>query len=226
MAKVTEYIIVDGKKMTIKEWKQSVVEKQKERKGKKRFLKIEKPKKQSKQQKEINAVAIEVDKMLKPMTALKSIQVYKTHAYRSWGNVAKEILAHKGISKPMAQYCVRYGELNELVSEIQKLAKNNEKAAYQYVDKVSWKLDDMKQDILDIIKGVEHSGVCQTFKGHEAIYGKGRQLGLQTIVAKSLSTIGEIENIVKALKDIADNGTDPFHYGDHMSIKAKARCWA
>lgn len=226
MAKVTEYIIVNGEKMTIDEWKASVAAKQKERRGKKRFLKVEKPKKQTKETKEINAVALEIEKMLKPMGTLKSVQVYKTHAYRSWGTIANEILSYKGISKPMAQYCVRFGELNQLVDEIQTMAKKNEKAAYQYVEKLAWKLDDMKTNIKDMMRGVEESGVCERFKHHEAIYGEGRQLGLRTVVIKCLATIGEMENAIKTLKEIADNGTDPFHYGDHMSAKAKARCWA
>lgn len=228
MAKVSENTIIEvnGEKMTIKEWKASVAAKQKERRGKKRFLDLSKPKKAEKKEKEISLIAEEVEKMLKPMIILKSIQVYKNHAYRSWGTIANEILAHDGIRKPMTEYCVRLGELNALVSDIQTMAKRNEKAAYQYVEKVAWKLDDMKQNIVSIIKGVEKSGVCERFKNHEAIYGEGRQLGLQTVVTKCLKSIGEIETIIESLKNIADNGVDIFSAGEHMSIKERARCWA
>jgi len=227
MAKVSEnnYILVDGVKMTIKEWKISVAEKQKTRRGKKRFLDL-KPKKTKKKEKEISIVAEQIEKMLKPMITLKSIKVYKNHAYRSWGTIANEILAHRGISKPMSQYCVNLGELNKLVENIQEMAKKNEKAAYQYVEKMAWKLDDMKQDILNIIKGVENSGVCERFKDHEAIYGEGRQLGLRTVVVKALKTIGELEGVIARLKEIADNGVDPFKYGEHMTPKQRVRVWA
>lgn len=226
MAKENEYIIVNGEKMTIKQWKEQVAAKQKERRGKKRFLDLSKPKKAERKVKEIGIIAEEIEKMIKPMTALKSVQVFRNHAYRSWGTIANEILSHKGIRKPMAEYCVKYGELNSLLNDIQEMAKNNEKSAYQYVEKMVWKLDDMKHNIIDIIKATETSGVCERFKDHEAIYGKGRQLGLQTVVTKALKTIGELENTMKNLQKIADNGTNPFNYGDHMSIKAKARCWA
>ena len=228
MAKVSENTIIEvnGEKMTIKEWKASVAAKQKERRGKKRFLNLSKPKKTEKKEKEISLIAEEIEKMLKPMIVLKSIQVYKNHAYRSWGTIANEILAHDGIRKPMTEYCVRLGELNNLVSDIQSMAKRNEKAAYQYVEKVAWKLDDMKQNIVSIIKGVEKSGVCERFKDHEAIYGKGRQLGLQTVVTKCLKSIGEVETIIESLKKIADNGVDVFSAGEHMSIRERARCWA
>ena len=228
MTKVSENntIIVNGEKMTIKEWKERVAAKQKERRGKKRFLDLSKPKKVEKKEKEISVIAAEIEKMLKPMIVLKSIQVYKNHAYRSWGTIANEILAHDGIRKPMTEYCVRLGELNNLVGDIQTMSKRNEKAAYQYVEKLAWKLDDMKQNIMSIINGVEKSGVCERFKNHEAIYGEGRQLGLQTVVTKSLNSIGEIEDIIKNLKKIADDGVDVFSVGDHMSLREKARCWA
>lgn len=226
MAKVTEYIIVNGERMTIEQWKGSVKAKQKERRGKKRFLDLSKPKKAEKKVKEIDAVAEQIEKLLKPIITLKSIQVYKNHAYRSWGTIANEILSHKGISKAMSAYCVKFGELNKLVEDIQNMAKANEKAAYQYVDKMAWKLDDMKHDIVDMIKAVEQSGVCERFKGHEAIYGEGRQLGLRTVITKCLTTISEVEDVIGTLQKIADNGTDPFSYGDHMSAKARARCWA
>jgi hypothetical protein len=226
MAKVTEYIIVNGERKTIEQWKEEVKAKQKERRGKKRFLDLSKPKKQKKETKEIGVVAEEIEKLLKPIITLKSIQVYKNHAYRSWGKIANEIFSHKGISKAMSAYCVKFGELNKLVEDIQMMAKGNEKAAYQYVDKIAWKLDDMKRDIVEIIKATEESGVCERYKGHEAIYGEGRQLGLQTVITKSLATISEVEEVIATLQDIADKGTDPFSYGNHMSAKSRARCWA
>ena len=209
-------IIVNGVKMTLREYK--ALRKSKET--------VKKPTKRKNTVKEISAVAIEVENMLKQMGTLKSVQVYKTHAYRSWGTIANEILSYYGIRKPMAEYCVRFGELNALLADIQKMAKRNEKAAYQYVDKMAWKLDDMKTNIIDMMKAVEESEVCKRFKNHEAINGKGRQLGLGTIIDKCLNTIGQVENTIEELKKIADNGTDPFHYGEHMSPRTRARCWA
>lgn len=223
MVKEIEYVYVDGKKITKKEWMESVIAKQKERRGKKRFLDFSKPKKTEKKTKEISIVAEQIENLIKPMTALKSLQVYKTHAYRSWGTIANEIFAHKGISKPMAAFCVNFGEMNRLINNVQTMATKNEKAAYQYIDKLVWKLDDMKQNITEMLEAVESSGICERFKNHEAIYGKGRQLGLNTVAKKCLKTLGNLEETMTSLKKIADNGTDPFSYGDHMSAKQRAR---
>lgn len=215
-----ETIILNGVRMTMTEYKAY-------RKAKEAEKNPNKPTKRKKTTvKEISAVALQIESMLKQMSVLKSVQVYRTHAYRSWGTIANEILSYYGIRRPMTEYCVKFGELNELLTDIQKMAKKNEKAAYQYVEKMAWKLDDMKTNITDMMKAVNESEVCIRFKNHEAINGKGRQLGLQTIVTKCYNTIAQIEGTINELKKIADEGTDPFHYGDHMSPRTKARCWA
>ena len=213
-------IIVNGVKMTMKEYKAYRKEKEAEKNPKKSV------KRKKAVVKEISAVALQIESMLKQMSVLKSVQVYRNHAYRSWGTIANEILSYYGIRKPMTEYCVKFGELNALLADIQKMAKRNEKAAYQYVDKMAWKLDDMKTNIIEMMKAVNESEVCIRFKNHEAINGKGRQLGLGTIIDKCLNTIGQVENTIEELKKIADNGTDPFHYGEHMSPRTRARCWA
>ena len=111
-------ILVGGVRMTLEAYKKQLKEKNSASKAKK-HKKAEK--------KDIGVVAQEIEGMLKEMTSLKSIQVYKNHAYRSWGTIANEILAYRGISRPMAMYCVKFGELNTLLNDIQKMAKRNEK---------------------------------------------------------------------------------------------------
>ena len=228
MTKASEnsFIVVNGEKMTIKAWKQMVADKQKDRRGKKRFLKNDKPKKVEKKVKEISIVAAEVEKMMKPITALKSFAAYYDHAYRQWGTIANNILQHRKIRPHFVFYRVSVGELERLIEDIEKMAKGNEKAAYQYVEKTAWKLEDIKTHIQNIIKGAVESGYMEAYKHEECINGKGRRLGLQTLANKSLKAISQLEDVIGTLKKIADNGTDPFEVGTHMSAKTRARCWA
>ena len=84
-------IKVGDKVMTIKEYKAYVKAKQNEKliaKGRK--PKEDKPKKRKKKDevKEISAVAWQIEKMMKPITTLKSFAAYYDHAYRQWGNIA------------------------------------------------------------------------------------------------------------------------------------------
>lgn len=167
-----------------------------------------------------------VEKAMKEITTLKSLAAYYDHAYRQWGTIGSEILQHNKIRPHFVYYRVSVSELVKLLEQIKEMAKHNEKAVYQFIEKVSWKLEDIKSYIFKIMNGAKESGYLEAFKNHECINGKGRRLGLQTLVNKSYTAISQIEDVVKTLQKIADNGTDPFNYGDHMSAKARARCWA
>jgi hypothetical protein len=219
---------VGDKVMTIKEYKAYVKAKKNETliaKGRK--PKEDKPKKRKKGEvKEISAVAWQIEKMMKPITTLKSFAAYYDHAYRQWGNIAKDILNLREIRQPFVFYRVKISELERLIADIEKMAKRNEKAAYQYVEKIAWKLDDIKTDITNINNGIQRSGVIQQHKSHECINGTGRRLGLQTLVGKSFKAMSQLEDVIGTLKKIADDGTDPFMVGDHMSPKSRSRCWA
>lgn len=224
----TTTIKVGDKVMTIKEYKAYVKAKKNEAliaKGRK--PKEDKPKKRKKGEvKEISAVAIQIEKMMKPITTLKSFAAYYDHAYRQWGTIARDILNLREIRQPFVFYRVKIGELERLIADIEKMAKRNEKAAYQYVEKIAWKLDDIKTDINNINNGIHKSGVIQQHINHECINGTGRRLGLQTLVGKSFKAMSQLEDVIGTLKKIADDGTDPFMVGDHMSPKSRSRCWA
>lgn len=211
------FITVNGVGMTEKEYKEYRSSK---------VTKTAKKSKAKKVKKEISALSFEISNMIKHLTILKSLSAYYDHAYRQWGTIANTIFGFKYISKPFTFYRVKVHELEKLMEEIEKMAKRNEKAAYQFVEKIAWKLDDIKKDINDIRNGVDKSGVSTQFASHEAINGKGRRLGLQTLMNRSFMAIAKIEQIIDELKKIVDNGVDVMNVGAHMSPRSRARCWA
>lgn len=217
------YIEINGVKMTEKEYKEF-----RKQKLAAKTKKVKKPKRKPKDvnTKEISAVALQIEKMLKPLTTLKSFSAYYDHAYRQWGTIARDILNLREIRPHFVFYRVKVRELEVLLDDIQKMAKRNERAAYQYVEKMAWKLDDIKTDINNIAKGVNTSGVIQQFKNHECINGKGRRLGLETLMNRTIKAISEIEDVIGTLQKIADDGVDVMNEGAHMSPRARARCWA
>lgn len=217
------YIEINGVKMTEKEYKEFRSQKLAEK-----AKKVKKPKRKPKDinTREISAVALQIEKMLKPLTTLKSFSAYYDHAYRQWGTIARDILNLREIRPHFVFYRVKVRELEVLLGDIQKMAKRNERAAYQYVEKMAWKLDDIKTDINNISKGVNTSGVIQQHRNHECINGTGRRLGLATLMGRTFKAISEIEDVIGTLQKIADNGVDVMNEGAHMSPRARARCWA
>lgn len=219
MERETCKITVGGVTYTMAEYKKLKKDAEKNAKSKK-------VKKKKKAVKEISAVAMEIDKMLKPITILKSLSAYYDHAYRQWGTIANEILENRKIAPHFIKYRVNVTELDSIVADVQKMTKRNEKAAYQYVEKITWKLEGIKEHITNLMKGAVDSGLMELYKNEECINGKGKRLGLQTLASKTFKAIGQLEDAIGTLKKIADDGTDPFSVGDHMSARARARCWA
>lgn len=219
MERETCKITVGGVTYTMAEYK-------KLKKNGEKNSKSKKTKKKKKSVKEISAVAMEIDKMLKPITILKSLSAYYDHAYRQWGTIANEILENRKIAPHFIKYRVNVSELDSIVADVKKMTKRNEKAAYQYVEKITWKLEDIKEHITNLMKGAVDSGLMELYRNEECINGKGKRLGLQTLASKTFKAIGQLEDAIGALKKIADEGTDPFAVGDHMSARTRARCWA
>lgn len=209
-------IIVGGVRMTLNEYKK----KQKEEKA---ATEKKATRRKKKETKELNAVAQEVESLIKPITVLKSLSAYYDNAYRQWGNVANLILQLREIRSSFVFYRVKVSELERLIAEIQKIANRNEKAAFQYVEKLSWKLDDIKTELRKLMSGVSKSGICDQLKNHEAINGNGRRLGLQTLMKKAYKAIESIESAIKRLNQIVDEGVDIMTYENHLSFKAKKR---
>ena len=85
-------ITVGGKTYTMAEYRKLLKEKKEAANGNKK-----KRRKSKKEVKEITGVALQVEKMLKPITTLKSLSAYYDNAYKQWGTIATEILEHPKI---------------------------------------------------------------------------------------------------------------------------------
>ena len=104
--------------------------------------------------------------------------------YRQWGTIANEILENRKIAPHFIKYRVNVTELDSIVSDVQKMTKRNEKAAYQYVEKITWKLEDIKEHITNLMKGAVDSGLMELYKNEECINGKGKDLDCRHWLAK------------------------------------------
>ncbi len=234
MAKET-FITINGVKMTEKEYKAYRLEKIKA------SGKTKTPKKKVKKAKEISILSEKIEKMIKDITVLKSLSAYYDHASRQWGHIVDDVFKPREIRAPFVSIRVKMKELDKLMGDIQVMAERNEKAAYQYVEKISWKLDDIKENMIELRNGVDkHNvavkgydkngdvipGIIWKLRTHESMNGKGRRLGLVTLMNRSDKAMLSIEKTIEEMKKIADEGVDVMEYGNHMSFKTRARCWA
>lgn len=211
-------IVVNGVRMTLNEYKK----RQRAAKAKDKKPGQRQPRKEE-DMREIVCVSDTIVRMLRPITALKSFSAYYDNAYKQWGTISNDILGNRKIRPHFVHYRAAMRELDTLITEVQKCAKRNEKAAYQFVERISWKLEDISELIGKIMKGAHDSGVLEIYGNHEAINGKGRRLGLQTLVGKAHKAIQQLKEITDECRKIADEGVEAFDEIAHLSLRSRSR---
>lgn len=195
----TTFVVVNGVRYTIKDYKKMM----KEKNGK--------TKKSKKAKKDVNENAFdfctEIEKMLSNLKILKSLSAYYDNAHRQWGTIADGILNHRLIRPNFVSYRVKIRECESLINSIKKEKTTD---VFQLMRSLAWKLDEVKTCIDSIVDGAKKSGYLDI--DSEAITGKGRRLGLKTLCQRATKSLLKLQNLIEEINKIADNGVDPLAY--------------
>lgn len=195
----SQFIIVNGVKMSVKEFKAMQKANAKKKKASKKVTSI-------------TILPSEIKEMMRNVKVLKSLVAYHTHGYRQWGTIANLLMGLKEIKSPFTNVVINTKQAIRLVEKINKIAKENDKDVFQYVKKLSWKLEDVKNELDELVKGINSSGVCHQFRTHECVNGTGRRLGLRILTERSYKAIGDLGYICAKLDGIEEQGMDVFEY--------------
>ena len=102
--------------------------------------------------------------------------------------------------------------METLLNEITTLGKHNEKSIYAYIERLSWKLDDIKTNMDKLYGDVRNSGVIQQFSDKECINGVGKRLGLSILMDRTYVSINKLSKIIKELEQMVSQGNDIMKY--------------
>lgn len=171
-----------------------------------------KKKKAKKTYTSITILPSEIKAMMRNVRVLKSLVAYHEHGYRQWGRIANLLMGLSEIKSPFNKVVIGTKQAIRIIEKINAIAKENDKDVFQYVKKLSWKLEDVNSELELLVKGVRSSGVISQFGDHECINGTGRRLGLQTLTQRSIKAIDELYGICNRLDDIEKKGVDVFEY--------------
>lgn len=192
-------IIVGGKVYDIKEYKKMQRAASKKKKAKKTYTSI-------------TILPSEIKDMMRNVRVLKSLVAYHEHGYRQWGRIANLLMGLREIKSPFNNVVINTKQAIRLVDKINAIAKSNDRDVFQFVKKLSWKLDDVKNELDMLVKGIGSSGVINQFGNHECINGTGKRLGLKILTQRSYKAIDELSAICAKLDNIEKNGVDVFEY--------------
>ena len=213
----TTYVVIEGKKMTMQEYRKYKKEKDlliQSKLSKKKQAEIKRVKKATKKKRETEITVLPgiVKSIVSNAGPIKSLAAYYDNAYRQWGTIATSIIKLPEIDEPFRLFRVDAYQIVDAIKEIAEVAKGNEKAVFQYVQKLSWRLDNARNKMKILYSGVITSGALEQFKDKECINGEGRRLGLRVLMTRTFKSLDSIEAAIDELNRIAKEGLDVFEY--------------
>lgn len=196
-----EMIIVNGVKVSLREYRKEIAARNAAKNPTKQ---VEKKKKSGRYT--IRLAADDIQRIVKKVTLIKSLNSYYDNGYRQWGNICKRILSLKEINTPFVAFRVKVRELDKIMANIQDVSKRNSKDVYDYIRRLSYILEDISECINNLSGSVSKCDLINLHHKHECISGNGKRLGLKVLISRTYSTTEELKRIVKDLKELADNG--------------------
>ena len=187
-------IIVNGVKMTMKEYNAFRREK----------VKNKNKRKAKKQLNEIQLLPDDIKTLMKSTKVFKSLVAYYKNGYKQWGNIHREVLKIDNMGGKFILVVSAIETTNKHITEICDLAKHSNKAVFGMIQDLSYKMTDLQSKLMDLHNVVTGSGIINSpFNIHEVINGKGRRLGLKILMYRTEDAIIAINTIIYKLQQLA-----------------------
>ena len=191
---VDNTIIVNGVKMTMKEYNAFRREKTKNKNKRKA----------KKQLNEIQLLPDDIKTLMKSTKVFKSLVAYYKNGYRQWGNIHREVLKIDNMSGKFILVVSAIETTNKHITEICNLAKHSNKAVFGMIQDLSYKMTDLQSKLMNLHNVVTGSDIINSpFNAHEVINGKGRRLGLKILMYRTEDAIIAINTIIYKLQQLA-----------------------
>lgn len=187
-------IIVNGVKMTMKEYNTLRREK----------VKNKNKRKAKKQLNEIQLLPDDIKTLMKSTKVFKSLVAYYKNGYKQWGNIHREVLKIDNMGGKFILVVSAIETTNKHITEICNLAKRSNKAVFGMIQDLSYKMTDLQSKLMNLHNVVTGSGIIHSpFNTHEVINGKGRRLGLKILMYRTEDAIIAINTIIYKLQQLA-----------------------
>ena len=187
-------IIVNGVKMTMKEYNAFRREK----------VKNKNKRKTKKQLNEIQLLPNDIKTLMKSTKVFKSLVAYYKNGYKQWGNIHREVLKIDNMGGKFILAVSAIETTNKHITEICNLAKHSNKAVFGMIHDLSYKMTDLQSKLIDLHNVVIGAGIIKSpFNIHEVINGKGRRLGLKILMYRTEDAIIAINTIIYKLQQLA-----------------------
>ena len=216
MSNMDSIVMVNGVKMTLAAYRKQL----------RAMGKIQPKKRVKKQPTEIQLDSKDIVTLVNGVKLLKSFKAYRDNGYRQWGCKCRDVINMRGIKEPFLQLTCKYWEIRELVNKIEVIGcKCNEKAVFDYMETLGYRLDDMIQILLNLSKAISENQICYRYKNEKFVYENDKRLGLRELMSRVCRSVIDMQNIIITCGAYQKKGIDAFDYTDKC-LNGMLSCWS
>lgn len=166
---------------------------------------------------EIEMLAPLVKKTLNTTNIVQTLINFIDNGKKQFGHATEFIIRqHPTLKHRFAILRNRIRELDTKTKEVERFSASRESDVYQYIENLSYRLDDLRLEFERCIDAINDSNVLNIYKNERCIYETGRRLGLREIVRRSHGAMCKMVRMYEELQDIASqNGADALVYNPY-----------
>lgn len=142
----------------------------------------------------------------------------------------------RGGAADVVRYLTSYDDTNKAItfltskdSELISLIYDTKQSLYDYqlVQKILWKIQEIKDETKKLIDGIENSNCMYLYGKTEAIQGTedGRLIGLSELVIRAWKSIYDITSVVEKIEKLTKKGQNPLEYAEISATRPTGRVW-
>lgn len=174
---------------------------------------IKKPKRRTKVLTEIQYQSIDIKTLTNGVKLLKSFDNFYHRVYKDWGCEARDIIYKtKDINKFFVKFISKYKDIQRQIDLIESIGMKSDKSVYQYMEQLSYYLDDMVHILTDLSKSISKNCILDRFKDKPFVNSVGKRLGLRELMSRVYSSVQKMQTVIRRCGFYGSNGLNPFEY--------------
>lgn len=158
-----------------------------------------------------------IKKVIKEAAPIYSLSAYWDNGYQQWGKKVEEfVFKNRYIRPSFVHFRCNVRELTAILNEMDALCNRRDKDAFQFAEKLCYKLMDISDDLTRLNKAIYDSNICNIFPNEKFIFETGRRLGLRELAVRASSSTYHMTDLIKEINDCKEEAYGQLEYDPYM----------
>lgn len=174
-------------------------------------------KKNEKRSCDLKSLSEVIKRVIKTSAPIYSLSAYWDNGYQQWGTKVREFVFQNRYIRPsFVKFRCDVRDLTNITKELDVLCNKRDKDAFQFAEKLCYKLMDISDDLKNLNKAIYDSNICNLFPNEKFIFETGRRLGLRELAVRACSATYQMEDLIKEIEGYKEDAYGDIEYDPYF----------